>query len=311
MAVLCVILALVCGGLGIWTWSQQRSLRQAARQLARRGEDGSAARVRLAAPNAGAEELLSQVNRILELRQADRAASQARERELRRQISNISHDLRTPLTSILGYLQLLEAPDLTPEQRAEYLEVVRGRAKALQSLIISFYDLSRLEGEEYPLERQQVDLRALLAGLLASFYGDFIDAAFEVEVDLPEGLSPVWADAGGAMRIFTNLLRNALDHGKSPVSIRAWEHDGAVYTRVSNAAPDLSPEDVGHVFERFFTADRMRTGRNTGLGLAIVKTLGERMGVRTEATLESGRFSVTLTWPLGEEFGEKPAAEAC
>ena len=129
MVVLCGLLALLCLSLGIWSLSQQRSLKDAARQLRERTTNGSAARIRLSAPNAGAEELLAAVNQILELRQAERTADLARERELRRQISNISHDLRTPLTSILGYLQLLEDPALPPERRAEYLEVVRSRAK--------------------------------------------------------------------------------------------------------------------------------------------------------------------------------------
>ena len=311
MVVLCGLLVLLCLSLGIWSLSQQRSLKDAARQLRERTTNGSAARIRLSAPNAGAEELLSAVNQILELRQAERTADLARERELRRQISNISHDLRTPLTSILGYLQLLEDPALPPERRAEYLEVVRSRAKALQSLITSFYDLSRLEGDEFPLERQAVDLRALLAELLASFYGDFTDAGFSVEVDLPETLSPVCADPSGALHILTNLLRNALDHGSSPMEIRVWEADKAVYTAVTNRAPDLAPEDVEHVFDRFFTADRMRTGRNTGLGLAIVKALGERMGVQVSASLRQDRFTITLAWPRERENGEKRMGNPC
>ncbi|MEG1748025.1 MAG: histidine kinase dimerization/phospho-acceptor domain-containing protein, partial [Oscillospiraceae bacterium] len=77
-------------------------------------------------------------------------------------IANVSHDLRTPLTSILGYLQLLEGDTLTPEERAEYLAVIESRAKALQSLITGFYDLSRLEGEGYPMVREQVALSPLL-----------------------------------------------------------------------------------------------------------------------------------------------------
>ena len=144
MVILCLALALLCAGLTFWVWAQRRSLRGAARQLRELEEQGSAARIRLAAPNGTAEDLLEAVNRLLELRRADRAESRAREQELRRQISNISHDLRTPLTSILGYLQLLEWEDLTAAQRAEYLAVVKSRAQALQSLITSFYDLSRL-----------------------------------------------------------------------------------------------------------------------------------------------------------------------
>ncbi len=311
MAVLCILLVLLCLTLGIWSWSQQRSLKDAARQLRERTTGGSAARIRLSAPNAGAEELLSAVNQILELRQAERTADLARERELRRQISNISHDLRTPLTSILGYLQLLEDPALPPDRRAEYLNVVRSRSKALQSLITSFYDLSRLEGGEFPLECQAVDLRTLLAELLASFYGDFTDAGFSVEVEMPESLSPVYVDRGGALRILTNLLRNALDHGSGSMEVQVWEREGAVYTAVSNRAPDLAPEDVAHVFDRFFTADRMRTGRNTGLGLAIVKALGERMGVQVSAELDQGRFTITLVWPKDRDNPEKHSSSPC
>ena len=311
MVILCLALALLCAGLAFWVWAQRRSLRGAARQLRELEEQGSAARIRLAAPNGTAEDLLEAVNRLLELRRADRAESRAREQELRRQISNISHDLRTPLTSILGYLQLLEGEDLTAAQRAEYLAVVKSRAQALQSLITSFYDLSRLEGGEFPLEVRPVDLRGAIAQLLAAFYNDFTDAGFDVEVDLPEGLPSVQVDPGGVLRVFTNLLRNALDHGAGPMEIRAWPEGERVVTTFSNAAPGLSEEDAGHVFDRFFTADKMRTGRNTGLGLAIVKSLGEQMGAGVRSELSGGRFTVRLDWKLWGKKSGNAAAGAC
>ena len=214
MLIVCILLALLCAGLAFWVWAQRRSLREAAYRLRALEDTGSTARVRLAVPNSAAEELLDEVNRLLELRQADRAAYQARERALRQQIANVSHDLRTPLTSILGYLQLLEDPGLTEGERREYLAVIAGRARALQSLITSFYDLSRLEGGEYLLQREKVDLYTSLSGLLAAFYNDFTDRGFDMEVELAEGLPQVWADAGAVLRIFTNLIRNALEHGE-------------------------------------------------------------------------------------------------
>ena len=134
--ILIVILAVLCLVLLLRAYTVERALRRAARQLREREQEGSSARLLLAAPNSSAEALLAAVNGLLELRQADRAAYQARERALRQQIANVSHDLRTPLTSILGYLQLLEGDSLTQEERGEYLEIVRGRAKSLQSLII-------------------------------------------------------------------------------------------------------------------------------------------------------------------------------
>lgn len=134
----------------------------------RAGADGGAQRA--------AEELLASINALLRLRQDDAAEHRRQERAIRQQISNISHDLRTPLTSILGYLQLLEGDSLTQEERGEYLEIVRGRAKSLQSLITSFYELSRLEGGEYPLSREKVDLYHILSELAAEFYNDFEEA---------------------------------------------------------------------------------------------------------------------------------------
>lgn len=298
MTLLCVGLALLCAGLALWVWAQRRSLREAARRLRELGEARSAARVRLAVPNGAAEALLDEVNRLLELRQADEAAYRDRERALRQQIANVSHDLRTPLTSILGYLQLLEDPGLTEGERREYLAVIAGRARALQSLITSFYDLSRLEGGEYLLQREKVDLYASLSGLLAAFYNDFTDRGFNMEVELAEGLPQVWADAGAVLRIFTNLIRNALEHGEGRMEIRLYQEGGQVVSRFSNETHALTAEDVPHVFDRFFTSDKMRTGRNTGLGLAIVKALAEQMDCRVEAALEGDMFAITLRWPV-------------
>ena len=302
MLILCILLALACTGLGFWAWAQRRSLRSAARQLRALEENQSGSRVRLAVPNGSAEALLDEVNRLLELRQADQSAYRQREKALRQQIANVSHDLRTPLTSILGYLQLLDDPGLAEEERKEYLSVVESRARALQSLITSFYDLSRLEGGEYPLEQEPVDLHAALSGLLAAFYNDFTDAGFEVAVDLAEGLPPVWGDRGAVLRVFTNLLRNALDHGNGELTVRLFREKGRVVSRFANQTRELTAEDVPHVFDRFFTSDKMRTGRNTGLGLAIVKALADQMGCRLEAALEEDTFCIVLSWPAVREI---------
>ena len=121
-----------------------RALSQAASQLKEaRNQPGK--RLRLAAPDRPVEELLAQINGLLEDRETETRQLREREESLRRQIANVSHDLRTPLTSILGYLQLLEG-DLKPEERSRYLQVVEERARVLHELITAFYDLSRIEG---------------------------------------------------------------------------------------------------------------------------------------------------------------------
>lgn len=274
-----------------------RALSQAARQLQEaRSQPGK--RLRLTSPDRPVEELLAQINGLLEDRETETRQLREREESLRRQIANVSHDLRTPLTSILGYLQLLEEDDLDPEQRARYLQVVEGRARVLQELITAFYDLSRIEGGEYPLEIQPVDLRRRLEPLLASFYDDFQQAGFQVDVQLEDDLPPVPADPGGVTRILTNLLNNALKHGSQSLSIHLEREGEFLVTAFSNDAPHLTQEDLPRVFERFYTADQMRTGQNTGLGLAIVKALAQRMGHTAFAQLENGVFTVGVRWRM-------------
>lgn len=302
LVLLIVLLALAVSGLGFWAWAQSRSLRSAAKQLRDQEASGSTVRLRLAVPNRAAEDLLEEVDRLRQAHQADQTRWREQEQSIRRQISNISHDLRTPLTSILGYLQLLEDPALPEEERREYLAVVESRARALQSLITSFYDLSRLEGGEYPLKREPVDLHAALSGLLAAFYSDFTDGGFDVAVDLSDGLPPVWADEGAVLRVFTNLLRNALDHGGGRLEVRLFREGDRVVSLLANRTDQLTAEDLPHVFDRFFTSDKMRTGRNTGLGLAIVKALADRMGCRTRAALEDGVFTIRVDWEPARRF---------
>ena len=289
-----VILAALCAVLGLRLYALEKDIRSCARQL--RKDEG--ARVRMAAPNRAAEDLLSAVNRLLELREADEAEHRRQEHSIRQQISNISHDLRTPLTSILGYLQLLEGDSLTVEERREYLGIVRGRAKALQSLITSFYDLSRLEGGEYTLSREKVDLYHVLSELVAEFYNDFEQSGFDMTVELAPGLPAVTADPAGVLRVFTNLIRNALEHGQKRMSIFLYRQEETVVSAFSNDAAGLTREDVEHVFDRFFTADKMRTGQSTGLGLAIVKALVGQMGHRVTAALDGEMFTVQVRWRI-------------
>ena len=303
--ILCILLAAVCAGLGLWVWTQYRALKEAAEQLRELTQGDSTTRLRMAVPNRAAEELLEGVNHLLELRREDQSRWLERERSLRQQIANVSHDLRTPLTSILGYLQLMEDPSLPEGERREYLAVVESRAKALQSLIAGFYDLSRLEGGEYPLEQEPVNLYTSLSGLLAAFYNDFTDRHFDMTVELSEHLPPVQADNGGVLRVFTNLIRNALDHGQGKMTVRLWQEGDKVVSLFANETDELTAEDLPHIFDRFFTSDKMRTGRNTGLGLAIVKTLAEQMGCQLTAELENGMFAIRVQWPLwqGRSFG--------
>lgn len=294
---LMVVLILLCLLLLLRVYTLERNLRQGAEQLKQRRKEGSGAPLRLAAPNRVSEMVMAEVNDLLKEGEEARADFRRREKVLRQQIANVSHDLRTPLTSILGYLQLLEAEDLPEDRRREYMEIVESRAKVLQGLITSFYDLSRLEAGEYPILRERVDLREVISELLAAFY-DELEAQFQVTVELPEDLPQVWGDRAALSRVYTNLIRNALEHGSGMLRISARRVQGGVETCFVNGGADLNQGDLEHVFDRFFTSDQTRSGRNTGLGLAIVKALAGQMGGTASARLDGGIFAVTLHWKV-------------
>lgn len=296
--VLILVLLLVCAVLIGRQVTLEKGLRRAARRMREQMADETTARLALPCPSAGAEELLVCLNQLLELRQEERAQYRRKEQALRQQIANVSHDLRTPLTSILGYLQLLEGDGLSPEKRTEYLAVIEARARTLQVFIATFYDLSRIEGGELPLEREKVDLGRALSDQLAASYEQIEESGLVMEVAIDSNLPPVWADSGAVTRIFSNLLTNALRHGKDSLSIRLYQEGSAIVSAFSNRAEDLTSEDAAHVFERFYTADKMRTGQSTGLGLAIVKALAERMGHTTAARWGDGVFTIEVWWSV-------------
>ena len=296
--VLIVLLALLCAVLIGRQITLERGLHRAARRMREQMADETTARLSLPCPSAGAEELLVCLNELLELRQEERAVYHRKEQELRQQIANVSHDLRTPLTSILGYLQLLEGEGLSPGKRVEYLSVIEGRARTLQTFIAAFYDLSRIEGGELPLERDKVDLGRALSDQLAAAYEQIEESGLVMEVDIAPDMPPVWADGGAVTRIFSNLLTNALRHGEDTLAVKLYREGNAVVSAFSNRADGLTAEDAAHVFERFYTADKMRTGQSTGLGLAIVKALAERMGHTVAARWEDGVFTVEVGWTV-------------
>jgi len=283
--------------IALWIQSVQRAgaLRRAAQQLEQLRQH-AVGRLRLSSPDAALEPLLAQVNALLDHHEGETRALRAQEEGLRHQIANISHDLRTPLTSILGYLQLLEDEKLSREERVEYLKVIENRAQTLQTLITSFYDLSRIEGGEYPLQQEPVDLGRELGDLLVGVYSELEGAP--VHVELEENLPPVRGDRNAVVRVLSNLLGNAMKHSDQGLAVRLYREGDAIVTSFANPAPALRQEDMPHIFDRFYTADQMRTGQNTGLGLAIVKALVDQMGHSVWAKLEDGIFTIGVRWKL-------------
>ena len=230
--------------------------------------------------------------------------------EIRREfVANVSHELRTPLSIFQGYLEtLLDTPDLPTEERVPVLEVMRKHSQRLNALVEDLLALARLENRDshpklMPLAVERI-LREAAADWARPCAGKSVRIAIECEPDLP-ALS---ADESQLAQVFNNLIENALKY--SPiggcVTLRAARRDGGIEMRVEDSGPGIPPDDLPHIFGRFYRADKARSREQggTGLGLAIVKHIVMAHGGSVEAQSVLGRgtaivlrFSTVATTP--------------
>ena len=175
------------------------------------------------------------------------------------------------------------------------MEVAERRAKTLETMINGFFELSMIETPQYPLAIETVDFTAVLAQHLAERYERFRSGGITPEVDIPAEAVKVFADFNALNRIIANLLGNVLQHANGRVSIRLHKDGKTATLEISNSAENLSSEDVDKLFDRFYTADKVRNGASSGLGLPIVKALVEKMGGTVTAGLAEGILAIRLT----------------
>lgn len=204
----------------------------------------------------------------------------------------MSHDLRTPLTSIRGYLALVDDAALDAEAR-EALGTVRRKAASLERLVAQFYELSRLQGDDVPLELGPVDVGRMLRESVAEQYRLLADRGLDVRLDVPEHAVLARANGEAVERVLANLLHNAGKYAKTALEVSmAGEGAGAagaggrVAVEFANDAEGLSESALSRLFQPFFMADASRAQEGSGLGLAIARHLLERMGGSIEASSE-------------------------
>ena len=210
--------------------------------------------------------------------------------ELKEAVTNISHDLRTPLTAIFGYLALLEREETT-ETAASYLSQIENRAQALKTLTDELFRYA-LAASVAALSPQSLELRAALEEALLSFYGALHQRGIAPALTLPNRPVMRTLDPEALSRIFHNILSNALKYSSGDLSVTMTE-EGVITFR--NAAQHLTPVAVGRLFDRYYTVESAQS--STGLGLSIAKALTERMGGRISAAYEDGNLEIRLAFP--------------
>lgn len=248
------------------------------------------------------EGLATQINYLYDENQKINVKIKSSEEDLRQSIANMSHDLRTPLTSIMGYIQLVEDDKTSQKDKERYIKVIKRRTNTLQNLINSFYELSRFDAKEFEFKLRKVNIENILCENLASFYSEFEGQKIEPIVDIQEKCRSIVSDEAAINRVFSNIISNMIKHGENFVKIQLKEEGDIITTTFTNKAMGLKPDDVERLFDKFFTTDKSRGNNNTGLGLYIAKTIVEKLGNKIQAKLDNENLSIIISWRINNNI---------
>lgn len=225
-------------------------------------------------------------------------------------ITNVSHDLRTPLTSIIGYLGLIEDKQYQSEEDIlKYTHTAYEKAKQMKTLVEDLFEYTKVQQHGAPVNIMWVDLNQLLEQLTASFELEAQHRGIVISSKVIPNPLMIEADPEKLGRVFNNLVANAFKYGNgaSYITIDARQKDDNVVVKVANDGTPIPPKSVDHIFERFYRAEesRSRATGGTGLGLAIVKSIVDLHHGTVKATSNEEETAFIVTLPLKQEKGLK------
>ncbi|MDO4281595.1 MAG: HAMP domain-containing sensor histidine kinase [Peptococcaceae bacterium] len=240
------------------------------------------------------EALAGVLNRYNDKQRRAVAAVMHHEKMLQEAVANISHDLRTPLTVILGHLQLLRQEPLTTSQQ-QRVDVLHNKATQMAGLVQEFYDLSIIETKDMVPLRERLNLTNVLINLVSEQAPAFEAKGLQPRVVLPDHSVYLYSDERMIERILQNLVTNAIRYSTGEVKISLSQKDaGSVVFTIENAIEPSLAIDASRLFDRFYTADQSRQHGGTGVGLAVVKALTEKLGGRVTAQCDQEKLTIVV-----------------
>ena len=293
LVMLCVALALAVVLLTVKIVRMRRTARTICEEFAEKLRTDTNTLVSVPSRDRAMLRLAEQINVELRRLRRQRRCYVQGDIELKNAVTNISHDLRTPLTAICGYLDLLEKEQMS-EAAARYVGVIRNRTDILKQLTEELFRYSVITSPECEEPAVDVSLNAVLEESLAGFYAAMQAAGIAPQIRMPEEKVVRRLNRAALSRVFSNLLGNAVKYSDGDLEVELTA-DGTV--TFSNAASGLDEVQVGRLFDRFYTVEAAR--HSTGLGLAIARTLVERMNGRISASYRNGRLCIRLELPGG------------
>jgi len=240
--------------------------------------------------------LIIEINDVLEKGRLLESKTIETKKEMKQMISNISHDLRTPLTSLIGYLQLIQTDHVTAEKKAEYLKIIETRLQDLSEMMNDFFDFNKFIEDQVSLSIEKINISNLLEDSFSLYFDDFSNKGMQANLTIKEDIY-CHTDLKLLKRVFQNIFSNALRHGQERVDISLEKKDKIEITFKNNIDSTQNIE-TDRLFDRFYTVDTSRTSKHTGLGLAIVKEIITELKGSICAELFENVLAIKITLPF-------------
>lgn len=246
---------------------------------------------------------LNKIKSILEKRERDAKEAEQRKNDL---VVYLAHDIKTPLTSVIGYLNLLdEAQDMPPEQKAKYVGITLEKAYRLEQLINEFFEITRFNLQAMVLNKEKINLPFMLQQMADEFYPMLAPQGKQVSVNAPEGLA-LYGDADKLARVFNNILKNAISYSRenSVIVISAVQQEKNIIITFANQGDPIPLQRLDTIFEKFYRLDSSRSSNTggAGLGLAIAKEIVAAHGGSITAVSNEEHTVFTVTLPMLQEI---------
>ena len=295
-----IIASLAFLGIFIAFIQYRRQIRKNCNQLQVMHRHSSNQRLTSEVPYKEVNELVMRVNEICNRYQEEGIVMERNENNLKEAIANLSHDIRTPLTSLDGYVQLLVMSD-SQEEKEHYMQIIQNRISSLKELLEELFTYTKMQDQNYELACVKMDGRQCVCETVLAFYEDFEKRGLEPEVSFCEEDLPIMGNEVALRRVIQNLVKNALEHGTNRLGLKLEKREEKLYFCCYNDKKEGEIIEVEKIFECFYKGDKARTSTSTGLGLAIAKGLVDRLHGDIRASVEDGLFRIEIEIPLCKE----------
>lgn len=291
MEILTGILLLIVIAGALWFLKYQRQVKDICRQLAFLIKTDSNMLISTDLQTGGLKQLADTLNQFLDMRRSERRAHQEKERMIAEIYTSLSHDIRTPLTSLDGYFQLLEEGG-SEEEQAYYIRIIQERIESLKEMLEEMFLFTKLKNDGYEMALSKCCANRLVKDTVFSYYDEWKKNGIIPQIDICDERLYFMGNEQGFRRILQNIIKNGLDHGENRIHIQLSTQEESFTLRIGNEVRHPEKIDISRVFDRFYKADEARSKTSSGLGLSIAKELAEKMGGELTAGIHGKEFYV-------------------